>query len=121
MHSQASRPVRHRLFVYGTLRRASGHPMSRALAHNARRLGPGAIRGRLMRAGPYPAVMADAQGPWIAGDVFEVTGGARFWRVLDAYEGCHETDPVYERRRIPVWLDAGRQGFWISAWCYMMR
>ncbi|RIA54960.1 gamma-glutamylcyclotransferase family protein [Dichotomicrobium thermohalophilum] len=120
MNWQAGNPARQPLFVYGTLRRASGHPMSRALAHNARRLGPGAIRGSMTYLGPYPAVVEDEQAGWIMGDVFEVMGGRHFWRVLDIYEGCHEVNPGYERRRIPVRLDAAGRGVWIDAWCYLL-
>jgi gamma-glutamylcyclotransferase (GGCT)/AIG2-like uncharacterized protein YtfP len=121
MNWQANNPARQPLFVYGTLRRASGHPMSRALAHNARHLGPGAIRGRKRAVGPYPAVVRDDRAGWITGDVFEITGGRHFWRVLDIYEGCHEPDPDYLRQRIPVWLVAGGRGVWIDAWCYLMQ
>lgn len=121
MNWQAHNPARQLLFVYGTLRHASGHPMSRALAHNARRLGPGAIRGYKRFLGPYPAVVQDDQGGWITGDVFEIMGGRRFWRVLDVYEGCHEANPSYERRRIPVRLEAGGREISIDAWCYLLK
>ncbi len=121
MNWQARNPARQPLFVYGTLRRASGHLMSRALAHNARRLGPGAIRGRKCRLGPYPAVVPDPNAGWIIGDVVEIVGGRRFWQVLDIYEGCHDPCSGYERRRIPVWMPRGGSGRWIEAWCYLMR
>ncbi len=121
MNPQAYGGSRQRLFAYGTLRRESGHPMSRALAHNARLLGPGAIRGRKCFAGPYPAIVADGAAGWVSGDVFEILAGRYFWRVLDIYEGCHEANPCYERRRAAVWLDLGGRGVWIDAWTYLMR
>jgi len=120
MNWQAHNPSRQPLFVYGTLRHASGHPMSRALAHNARRLGPGAIRGRRRHLGPYPVVVHDENAGWISGDVFEIVGGRHVWRVLDIYEGCEDATPEYQRRRIPVWLIASGRRVWINAWCYVM-
>ena len=79
MNCRARGSARQPLFVYGTLRRASGHPMSRALAHNARQVGPGAIRGRMYYPGPYPAVIEDDRAGWISGEVVEVRGGAHLW------------------------------------------
>jgi gamma-glutamylcyclotransferase (GGCT)/AIG2-like uncharacterized protein YtfP len=121
MNWQARNPARQPLFVYGTLRHASGHPMSRALTHNARRLGSGAMRGHKRYLGPYPAIVHDERGGWITGDLFEIVGGRRFWRVLDVYEGCHEANPSYERRRIPVRLEAGGREIWVNAWCYLLK
>jgi len=121
MNCRARGSARQPLFVYGTLRRASGHPMSRALAHNARQVGPGAIRGRMYYPGPYPAVIEDDRAGWISGEVVEVRGGAYLWSVLDIYEGCHDFHPIYERRRAAVLLSAGGRSAWISAWCYLMR
>lgn len=116
---EASIPLRDKLFVYGTLRPASRHPMGRVLAHNARPLGRGAIRGRLARFGAYPGVVDDTGG-WIEGEVFAVTGGQSVWRVLDNWEGCHDDPAPYERRQIPVWLSTRHGGGWITAWCYML-
>jgi gamma-glutamylcyclotransferase (GGCT)/AIG2-like uncharacterized protein YtfP len=121
MNPQAHGHPRQRLFAYGTLRRKSGHPMSRVLAHNARLLGPGAIRGRKCFLGPYPAIMADDEAGWVSGNVFEILAGRHVWRVLDIYEGCHEANPCYERRCTAVWLTLGGRGVWIEAWSYLMR
>ena len=95
--------------------------MAQALQHNARRLGPGAIRGTILRIGPYPALYPDTTAGWIPGEIFEMLGGRGPWRALDAYEDCHEAHSDYERRRVPVWLKAGQGGFWITAWCYALR
>jgi len=112
---------RERLFVYGSLRPSSRYPMSRVLAHNARSLGRAAMRGEMASVGAYPAVRLDHSGGWVMGEVFEITGGRRVWRILDLYEGCHDQPPAYERRRIPVRLSVGRRCLWIAAWCYVMK
>jgi len=109
-----------RVFVYGTLRPASGHPMGRVLAHNARRLGRGAIRARRTSVGAYPAIIPDPAASWLHGEVYAVTGGRRIWSIIDRYEDCHELEPAYERRPIPVWLGPRSAGRWTVAWCYVM-
>ncbi len=121
MRFQAERHGRERLFVYGTIRPGGGHPISRALAHNGRWLGSAAIRGSIERLGAYPALRLRSDARWVGGEVFEITGGRRVWRVLDLYEGCHEDPPDYVRQRVPVWLCAGNAGRWINAWCYVMN
>lgn len=113
--------MRDRLFVYGTLRPANRHPMGRVLANNARRLGRGAIRGHLARIGAYPALVHEPAGGWVEGEIFEFAGGRCIWHVLDAYEGCHDTPPDYERRRLWVRLASGRHVAWIAAWCYIVK
>lgn len=95
--------------------------MGRVLAHNARRLGRGTIQGRLERIGAYPALMNDPSGGWIEGDVFEIAGGRCIWHLLDAFEGCHDDPPAYERQRLRVRLASRRRREWITAWCYVMK
>lgn len=111
---------RARLFVYGTLRPCSGHPMGRVLAHNARALGPATMRGRVSRTGAYPVADAGAQDGWIHGELFEVRGGQAVWRVLDRYEGCFAIQPDYARKPVNVWLGCNGRGRWTVAWCYVM-
>jgi len=109
----------HRLFVYGTLRTGSGHPMGRVLAHNARWIGRAAIRARLSRVGPYAAAVEDHAAGWLDGELFEVTGGALVWRALDRYEGCEDEADDYERRRVSVLSAQASVPRWVEAWCYV--
>ena len=46
-----------RVFAYGTLRIAGGHPMARLLAARGRRLGTATVCGILLDVGPYPAAV----------------------------------------------------------------
>jgi gamma-glutamylcyclotransferase (GGCT)/AIG2-like uncharacterized protein YtfP len=111
---------RDRLFVYGTLRPRSGNVMGRVLMHNARALGTAAMPGSVRRAGAYTVANVDAQGGWVRGEVFEVTGGRGVWRVLDRYEGCGGEKSDYARRRVAVRLVADGREHWTTAWCYVM-
>ncbi len=118
LHAALARPCR-LLFVYGTLRPDSGHPMGRVLAHNARSLGAAIVRARLSRVGPYRAIVPCAPARcWVEGEMFEVFGGRGVWRVLDGHEGCAEPHPDYRRVRVAALLDAGPRRGWTSAWCY---
>ena len=61
------------LFVYGTLRRRSRHPMARRLAELAQFVGPAKIAGRLYDLGRYPGLQ-EVQSPddWVQGDVYDL-------------------------------------------------
>ncbi|MEC4749948.1 gamma-glutamylcyclotransferase [Methylomicrobium sp. Wu6] len=50
-------PINHLLFVYGTLRRGSDHPIARHLADNAEWLGFGEFHGLLFDIGAYPGAV----------------------------------------------------------------
>ena len=86
--------IRRRVFVYGTLRRGSAHPMARFLAERATFLGEGTVRGTLVNLGSYPGLILAGETA-VRGDLYEFSpesateGLAR----LDAYEGCGPNDP----------------------------
>lgn len=82
-----------RLFVYGTLRRGSRHPLAGQLAAKARHLGEARYNGRLYRITHYPgAVPSSTPDEWVFGDLFELTD-TDLLVALDRYEGCGPTDP----------------------------
>ena len=92
-----------RLFVYGTLRDRSGHPMHEVLAKAATLQGPGQICGRLYRVDWYPGLVLgdEASGERVHGDLYAVHDRPAL-RVLDEYEGGE-----YERREVSVTLPDG--------------
>lgn len=101
------------IFVYGTLRSESDHPMARQLRAKARFVGKGSAPGRLYDLGAYPAAMFDPnEKRRIIGDVFALIPNAHLLAELDAYEG---TDPDYERAALYVKLAKGGA---VEAWAY---
>lgn len=104
------------IFVYGTLRSESDHPMARRLASQARHVGKGKVPGRLYDCGWYPAAQFDAnEKRCVIGDVFALTSGSRLLDELDAYEAG---DPDYARAVLEVDLFDGGT---VIAWAYGVR
>jgi len=113
-------PTPEYLFVYGTLRRGSGHPMQAFLSRRARWVGPAVFRGRLFRVAAYPAVVASLRpGERVRGDVYALDSPGPLLARLDAYEGCDsEARPPqqYRRVRLSVRLMGGPR---LDAWVYV--
>jgi gamma-glutamylcyclotransferase (GGCT)/AIG2-like uncharacterized protein YtfP len=100
-----SADARHRLFVYGTLRRGGCRAIP-TLFPTARFLGFGTVRGRLYDFGDYPGLRLDPNGLDILGEVYEVD--AHTLRVIDDIEDYYPDDVArshYVRRthRIRMW------------------
>ena len=88
---------RHRVFVYGTLRRGGSNHHRMA---GASWLGEAKVRGRLYAVTWYPALRLDDTADWVQGDVFEMDDETL--ASLDAFEGDE-----YERVSVePVMTDA---------------
>lgn len=100
------------LFVYGTLRRASPHPMARELARAAHFVGEGKMRGRLHSLGAYPGMTpaTDAE-DWVPGDVYRLQDPAAMFPILDQYEGAE-----FVRMLDTVLLDSGTE---LPCWVYV--
>lgn len=99
------------LFVYGTLRRQSTHPMGFWLAQHAEFIGHAKVRGHLYQVSYYPAIVHGDS--WIEGDVYACA--ADLWPTLDEFEEATGDHPEYERRLTPVLLATGQ---WLTAWVY---
>jgi gamma-glutamylcyclotransferase (GGCT)/AIG2-like uncharacterized protein YtfP len=99
------------LFVYGTLRRRSRHPMARRLAEAARHVGAARIAGRLYDLGRFPG-LKEPRSPddWVQGDVYDLGENAEpTLREMDAYENAESPPPTpYERELANVLLEDGR-------------
>jgi gamma-glutamylcyclotransferase (GGCT)/AIG2-like uncharacterized protein YtfP len=107
------------LFVYGTLRSDSGHPMHDVLARGAVLVGRGTVGGTLVDLGEYPGLVLDGHGI-AAGEVWRLLDSS-LWLTLDAYEGIGpdaEVTESYERVRVRVRLDDGTD---VEAWTYAWR
>ena len=104
------------IFVYGTLRSESDHPMARRLSSQARLIGKGSVPGRLYDFGWYPAAVYDAgERRMVVADVYVLPQGGRLLVELDTYEGG---DAYYARSSLEVMLAGGGR---IIAWAYGVR
>jgi gamma-glutamylcyclotransferase (GGCT)/AIG2-like uncharacterized protein YtfP len=108
------------IFVYGTLRSASDHPMSRILERHADLVGRGKLPGILYDVGDYPgAVRKPGTRAFISGDVYRLRDSERALKILDRYEGWNEKKPgasEFRRSRVAVDMGGGKK---VSAWIYL--
>src|SRR5262249_8061207 len=104
------------LFVYGTLKRRSRHPMAKKLAASARFLGEGRVAGRLYNLGRFPGLKpAQSADDWVQGDLYYLYNDTdQTFRHMDAYENA-EAPESYKRRPTTVVLDDGRP---VAVWVY---
>ncbi len=108
------------LFVYGSLMRASRHPMARRLARESIWLGRAAMNGRLHLPGPYPgAVLSSGRGDAVHGDVVRLPQPRAAFVWLDEFEGCGAKCPEpapYRRAKVTVRMVSGEAR---QAWTYL--
>jgi gamma-glutamylcyclotransferase (GGCT)/AIG2-like uncharacterized protein YtfP len=109
------------LFVYGTLRRRSRHPMAQRLAGSARHVGAAKIAGRLYDLGRFPG-LKEPRSPhdWVHGDVYDLGDNSDITlQEMDAYENAESPPPTpYQRQLASVLLADGHT---ITAWVYWYR
>jgi gamma-glutamylcyclotransferase (GGCT)/AIG2-like uncharacterized protein YtfP len=107
------------LFVYGTLRRDSPHPMAAFLASHARFEVNATMPGRLYNLGPFPGMTPALEpGELVQGHVFEMNHPAMLLARLDEYEACPQglpAPPEFERDLRPALTEDGRQ---LLVWVY---
>jgi len=88
------------IFVYGTLRRAAGHPAHRLVVEHGEFAGNGFVRGRLYDAGEYPGLQLEAAAGPVAGEVLPALC-ARPPRSRGSTP-TRAAMPPHPRRRIPA-------------------
>jgi gamma-glutamylcyclotransferase (GGCT)/AIG2-like uncharacterized protein YtfP len=102
------------LFVYGLLRKASGHEMSRHLRKHADYLGSGYLHGTLYLIDHYPGAMVNnASQNQIIGDLFGFDDDL-LWAVLDRFEEVDITDE-YLRMLVDVHFNEMQ----VKCWTYI--
>ena len=125
------------LFVYGTLRAASRHPMARRLRSSAKTLGKGSAAGTLYDLGYYPgATFGAGMRGRVVGEVYAIRQASRLIAELNYYEGAPQdsegdmyglveidvvldtggtlTAQSYALRRPPLWAKPVASGDWIA-------
>lgn len=109
------------LFVYGTLRRLSGHRMN-GLLRSSQFIGEGYVAGRLYHLGRYPGMVPPrAAGDRVRGEVYRLGRTTLTLQRLDAYEGCSPFGAApgeYRRTRTGARLDDGRT---LCVWVYLFN
>jgi gamma-glutamylcyclotransferase (GGCT)/AIG2-like uncharacterized protein YtfP len=100
------------LFVYGTLRKQMGHPLSHLLERHGRFLGLGIFQGKLYDLGRYPGVTpSNDKTDLVMGEVYHLHEPDRVLNVLDEYEG-----PRFKRTLVAISFDPDS---YLSCWAYL--
>ena len=98
------------LFVYGTLRPGTNHPMQRWLQNRSDDLGPAVYRGRLYQVAWYPALLPSNQPcDRVQGNILRLHEQS-LWTQLDEYEGAE-----FRRQEIEV----RQNGRMLRVWAYL--
>lgn len=102
------------LFVYGSLRRGSGHAMSAWLAERAVWKGEASVEGVLYRVSWYPALVPASGAGQVRGDLYRLP--ASLLPELDVYEDIRQQpDDEYRREQGLVQM---MDGSCHMAWIY---
>lgn len=109
------------LFVYGTLRRGTGHLMSERLASQATYVGDASVAGTLYDTGPFPACLPpERPDDRVQGDLWAIPAdqAEELLLMLDRYEGFAPDaryGSLFLRQRVPVRFGDGSEQ---EAWMY---
>ena len=108
------------LFVYGTLRAESAHPMANRLRAGAKLIGRGSTPGLLYDFGAYPGAHFAPNGTRrVIGEVFTLGPSPRLLANLDKFEGfTGEDDDMFRRIAVEVSLERGGR---VEAWTYGLK
>jgi gamma-glutamylcyclotransferase (GGCT)/AIG2-like uncharacterized protein YtfP len=117
------------LFVYGTLREESAHPMAHRLRVGAKHIGRGSTPGRLFDFGSWPGAFFAAEAKYrVIGNIFALHAGPRLLLDLDKYEGVApvgddkrerpEAVGLFHRITVRVALDKGSS---VEAFAYALK
>ncbi|HEX9752565.1 MAG TPA: gamma-glutamylcyclotransferase family protein [Methyloceanibacter sp.] len=117
------------LFVYGTLRAGSAHPMAHRLRVGARLIGKGSVPGLLYDFGSWPGAFFGPEEKYrVIGNVFALGRSSRLLTDLDKYEGVTpangeerefpEAEGLFHRIAIEVSLEKGGS---VEAWAYALK
>ena len=101
------------LFVYGTLRPQLAHGEAQALIAALKIVGSATVQGKLYDFGSYPGVTNEKG--LVFGDLLLLSSAEQL-RLLDAYEECNGSSPLFTRSITTARISAGTS---IAAWIYL--
>lgn len=108
------------LFVYGTLRKISGTPMSQLLAHYSEFVSEATMQGVLYEIADYSGVIESTNSQdSVCGELYKILDEQTLLPLLDEYEECTEQFPhphEYVRKTLPIILETGDK---VMAWVYV--
>jgi gamma-glutamylcyclotransferase (GGCT)/AIG2-like uncharacterized protein YtfP len=108
------------LFVYGTLRRGGGAPLSPLLSQHADLVGLGVFQGKLYDLGEYPGVIPSTNPTDVViGEIYALHKDNPILAILDEYEGYYPGQPeqsLYLRQVVPISLGRNKR---LQAWIYI--
>jgi len=108
------------LFTYGTLLPEHAPTEIASVVEQLRKVGSGAVRGRLYDLGEYPgAVLDPSSSKKISGAVFQLPDDPAVLAKLDAYEGFQprtRRSSLFVRTLCPVTMRNGRR---LRCWIYV--
>lgn len=109
------------LFVYGSLRSESNHPMSLLLTKLAKHHGDASFNGQLYDAGSYPAAVdSEATTDKVYGELYELFEPKKILTDLDNYEGYNPqntSESLFIRKKITI-RHSGKE---LQAWIYLFN
>ena len=101
------------LFVYGTLRPQLARGEAQALIAALKIVGSATVQGKLYDFGGYPGVTNEKG--LVFGDLLLLSSAEQL-RLLDAYEECNGSSPLFTRSITTARISAGTS---IAAWIYL--
>jgi gamma-glutamylcyclotransferase (GGCT)/AIG2-like uncharacterized protein YtfP len=108
------------LFVYGSLRRDTGHEMQVLLANSAEFIGYATFQAKLYLIDGYPgAIPSSCPDDLVHGEVYQLSDPDLLLQQLDEYEECGLGFPElteYSRAVCEIWLTNGKA---LPAWVYL--
>lgn len=111
---------KHRLFVYGSLRKGFRDEAYHYIASHFTFLGEGKVKGKLYINGVYPVAQPSDHPTYISGDLYELNNASDYSWVfsqLDDYEGLNTMpDEIASYRREPVKVDLSDRS--LVSWIY---
>jgi gamma-glutamylcyclotransferase (GGCT)/AIG2-like uncharacterized protein YtfP len=108
------------IFVYGTLRKASGTAMSSVLANYSLYVDEASIQAALYQVDDYLGVIESTHpNDKVSGELYKIVDSDTLLPLLDEYEECTENFPKpheYRRKPLTITLTDHKQ---VIAWVYV--